>query len=40
MPEVSLFSEILSDLSASADETPIPKLLYSRKETAYSLWLS
>jgi excisionase family DNA binding protein len=41
MPEVSLFSEILSDLAASADTTtPIPKLLFSRKEAAYSLGLS
>lgn len=40
MPEVSLFSEILSDLCASADTTPVPKLLFSRKEASYALGLS
>jgi hypothetical protein len=40
MPEVSLFSEILSDLCASADPTPIPKLLFSRKEASYALSIS
>jgi hypothetical protein len=40
MPEVSLFSEILFDLHASADTTPVPKILYSRKESAYALSIS
>jgi hypothetical protein len=40
MPEVSLFSEVLFDLSASADTTPIPKLLYSRKDAAFALSIS
>jgi hypothetical protein len=40
MPKVSLFSEILSDLSANADTTPVAKILYSRKESAFALSIS
>jgi hypothetical protein len=40
MPEVSLFSEILSDMCASADTTPVAKILYSRKEASYALSIS
>jgi hypothetical protein len=40
MPEVSLFSDILFDLSAAADPTFVPKLLYSRKEAAHAISVS
>jgi excisionase family DNA binding protein len=39
-PEVSLFSEVLVDLSAAADLTLISKILYSRKEASYALSVS
>jgi F420-dependent methylenetetrahydromethanopterin dehydrogenase len=40
MPEVSLLSEILVDLSAAADDLPAAKLLYSRKESCHLLSIS
>ena len=39
MPELSNFSDVVIDLSASAHPTP-PKLLYSRREGAYALGIS
>ena len=39
MPELSHFSDVVSDLSASADPNP-PKLLYSRRDAAYALSIS
>lgn len=40
MPEVSSFSEVLIDLSAAADLSLIPKILYSRKEASWAIGLS
>jgi hypothetical protein len=40
MPEVSLFSEVLTDVSAAADTPTVPKLLYSRRDGAHALSLS
>ncbi len=40
MPELSSFSEVIFDLSAAADDREVPKLLYSRKEAAWSLSIS
>jgi len=40
MPELSNFSDTLSAVSASADQPAVPKLLYSRKESAYALSIS
>jgi excisionase family DNA binding protein len=40
MPEVPMLSEVLFDLSAAADLSLIPKILYSRKEASYALSVS
>jgi hypothetical protein len=40
MLEVSLFSEVLSDVSASADAPTALKLLYTRRESSFALGLS
>jgi hypothetical protein len=40
MAPLSSHSEVLIDVSASADSAPIQKLLYTRKESAYALGLS
>ena len=40
MPEVSLFSEVSPALPSSASSPSVPKLLYSRKESAYALGIS
>jgi hypothetical protein len=40
MPEVSLFSDVLTSVSAAADMPKVEKLLYSRKESAYALSIS
>lgn len=39
MPEFSHFSDVVFDLSASADPNP-PKILYSRRDAAYTLSIS
>jgi len=40
MPELSSFSEVLFDLCASADPTPVAKLLYDRRSAAFALSVS
>jgi excisionase family DNA binding protein len=42
MASLSLFSDILESMSASADSSSptVPKLLYSRRESAYTLGIS
>jgi hypothetical protein len=40
MPEVSSFSAVLPNLSASADTASTTKLLYDRKSAAYALSIS
>lgn len=39
MPELSHFSDVVIDLSASADPLP-QKLLYSRRDASYALGIS
>ena len=34
------YSAVIDDINAAADPTLVPKLLFSRRETAYSLGLS
>ena len=40
MPELSSFSEVLFSLSASADNSAVPKILYSRRDAAFALSIS
>jgi excisionase family DNA binding protein len=40
MPEVSLFSDSIIDVSAAADAPTVPKLLYSRREVSHALSIS
>jgi excisionase family DNA binding protein len=40
MPEASLFSTLIGDVSAAADISLVPKILYSRKEAAYAMSVS
>lgn len=40
LPEVSLFSDVSFDLCAAADDRPVAKLLYSRKDAAFALSVS
>ena len=40
MPQLSNFSEVISNLCASADDREVPKLLYSRKDAAYAISIS
>jgi hypothetical protein len=40
MPELSLFSGVLSALSAGADSPLPPKLLYSRRDAAHAISVS
>jgi hypothetical protein len=40
LPELSLFSELSLDLCAAADDRPVSKLLYSRKDAAFALSVS
>jgi hypothetical protein len=40
MASLSLFSDVIIDVSAAADTPTVPKLLYSRRESAYALSIS